>query len=62
MASTFTMGRALGLSEGRRAYAIHWSIAAVAAALTARAWWSKLETKVPILAAATLLIPPYLWP
>lgn len=61
MASIFTFCRSLGVPE-TGAYAAHWSIAAIAAALTARAWWLNLDTKVPILASATLLVPPYLWP
>lgn len=61
LASVFAFCRFLGVPQ-TAAYAIHWSVAAVAAGVTARAWWLNLETKVPILAAATLLIPPYIWP
>jgi hypothetical protein len=34
--------------------------AALAAAVTAVAWWRGWEEKVPVLAAATMLVPPYL--
>ena len=40
---------------------VHGIVALAAAALTARAWAFDLEPKVPILAAATLLVPPYLF-
>lgn len=45
----------------RVALLVHGIVAAGAAALTARAWWRKDEARVPILAAATLLVPPYLF-
>jgi glycosyl transferase family 87 len=60
MASTFALLRALGVPTAA-ALLIHGAIALGAAVLTARAWALKLETRVPILAAATLLIPPYLF-
>jgi alpha-1,2-mannosyltransferase len=43
------------------AFAIHGVVALAAAALTARAWALRLEERIPILAAATLLVPPYLF-
>jgi hypothetical protein len=60
LATTFAMLRALG-APAKLAIVIHVLIAFGAAALTARAWTLRLETRVPILAAATLLIPPYLF-
>lgn len=41
--------------------AVHCAIALAAAALTARAWAFDHDAKVQVLAAATLLIPPYLF-
>jgi hypothetical protein len=43
------------------AFAIHGVVALAAAALTARAWALRLEERIPILAASTLLVPPYLF-
>lgn len=60
LASTFALLRACDVPPAP-ALLIHCGIALAAAALTARAWALKLETRVPILAAATLLIPPYLF-
>ena len=60
LASTFALLRALGVPTAP-ALVIHGAVALAAAALTARAWALKLDTRVPILAAATLLIPPYLF-
>jgi hypothetical protein len=60
MASTFALLRALGVPTAP-ALLIHGAIALAAAALTARAWALKLDSRGPILAAATLLIPPYLF-
>jgi hypothetical protein len=59
MASPFALARSAGVPQ-QLALAIHGAIAAVAALVTARAWWLRLDTRVPILAAATLLAPPYL--
>lgn len=60
LASTFALLRALGMPAAP-ALLIHGAVALAAAALTARAWALKLDTRVPVLAAATLLIPPYLF-
>lgn len=59
LASTFAMLRSFGVPAAA-AMAIHGAVALFATALTARAWALKLETRIPILAAATLLITPYL--
>lgn len=56
--SPFALARFAGVAQ-TPALAIHTIIALTAAALTARAWWLKLNERVPILAAATMLIPPY---
>lgn len=60
LASPFALLRLSGLPQGP-ALAIHALIAVIAAAATWRAWALRLEERVPILAAATLLIPPYLF-
>ena len=60
LASTFALLRWVGLSD-RAALLVHGAIALGAAALTARAWALKLDERIPILAAATLLVPPYLF-
>lgn len=60
LASPFALLRWFGVPKAV-ALAIHGAIALGAAALTARAWALDHEAKVPILAAATLLIPPYLF-
>jgi hypothetical protein len=60
LASSYALLRALGV-PGTPAMLIHAAIALGAAALTARAWALKLEQRLPILAAATLLITPYLF-
>lgn len=59
LASTFAMLRSFGV-PAQTAMAIHGAIAIAAAGQTARAWALRIETRVPILAAATLLITPYL--
>jgi hypothetical protein len=59
MASTFAFGRYLGLPQNV-ALGLHAVVALTAAAVTARAWWFGSDQRVPILAAASLLIPPYL--
>jgi hypothetical protein len=58
LASPFALARFLGLQQSS-ALMVHSAVAFVAAALTARAWWLRLEERVPILAAATLLMSPY---
>lgn len=60
LASPFALLRSLGIPT-TPALLIHAAVGLAAAALTARAWALKLEARVPILAAATLLIPPYLF-
>jgi alpha-1,2-mannosyltransferase len=60
LASSYAMLRALGVPD-TPAMLIHAAVALGAAALTARAWALKLEQRVPILAAATLLVTPYLF-
>jgi hypothetical protein len=59
VASPFALARFVGLSQVA-ALSMHSIIATVATILAARAWWLKLDERVPILAAAALLIPPYL--
>jgi hypothetical protein len=58
LASPFALARFAGLPQGL-ALLIHIIVAIVATAATARAWWLKLDQRIPILAAATLLVPPY---
>jgi hypothetical protein len=60
LASTFAMLRSLGV-PATPAMAIHVVIALGAAALTGRAWALELDQRVPILAAASLLVTPYLF-
>ena len=60
MASPFAFARYLGASAAV-ALAIHSVIAATAAMIVWRAWRRGWEGRVPILAAATILIPPYLF-
>jgi hypothetical protein len=59
LASPFALARFAGLPQAA-ALAIHAAIAAAATLATFRAWWLRLDTRVPILATATLLVPPYL--
>jgi hypothetical protein len=59
IASIFGFARWLGLSQSV-SLAIHCIIAALAALLAARAWWIKTKQRVAILAAATILVPPYI--
>lgn len=59
-ASVFAVGRFIGLPQ-LPAMALQAIAAASAAAVTWRAWARELPTRVPILAAATLLVPPYLF-
>ena len=58
LASPFALARFVGIPQ-TPALIIHAVIAVVATALTARAWWLKLDERIPILATATMLIPPY---
>ena len=58
IASIFSFARWLGLSQSI-ALAAHSIVAAFAALLAARAWWLAAKSRVAILAAATILIPPY---
>jgi alpha-1,2-mannosyltransferase len=60
LASPFALLRYLGLAQSA-ALAGHSVIAIAAAAAAARAWALKLDERIPILAAATLLVPPYLF-
>jgi hypothetical protein len=59
LASPFALARDVGLSQ-TVALGIHAAIAAAATLATVRAWRLGLDTRVPILATATLLVPPYL--
>jgi hypothetical protein len=59
-ASTYALARFLGASASAAA-AVHWSVAALATVLCWRAWRQAARHKVATLAAATLLIPPYLF-
>lgn len=58
IASPFGLARFSGIPQPA-ALSIHILIAALATALTARAWWLKLDERIPILAASTMLISPY---
>jgi hypothetical protein len=60
LASPFALARFVGLPQAQ-ALALHSIIAVIAIALTARAWRLGLEERVPILATATMLVPPYLF-
>ena len=60
LASTFAMFRFLGIPQAPALW-LHVLVASAATAATAWAWWRRIEARVPLLAAATLLIPPYLW-
>jgi hypothetical protein len=60
LASMFALLRYLGVPQGP-ALVIHAVIALGAAAMTAHSWATRSERRVPILAAATLLVPPYLF-
>jgi alpha-1,2-mannosyltransferase len=59
LASVFAFARYFGLTS-ELALGVHFAVAAVAATLTARAWWLKSDERVPILAAGTLLVSPYI--
>jgi hypothetical protein len=56
--SPFALARYAGLAQAA-ALSIHGFVAVAATALTARAWWLKLDERIPILAASTMLISPY---
>jgi hypothetical protein len=58
IASPFGLARFSGVPQ-TAALTIHFLIAVTATALTARAWWLKLDARIPILAASTMLISPY---
>jgi hypothetical protein len=58
LASPFALARFFGLAQ-TPALLIQSVIASIAAILTARAWWLRLDQRVPILATATILVPPY---
>ena len=60
MASPFAAMRFIGIPH-RLALAIHLVVAAAAIAVTCRAWWNRLENRAATLAAASMLIPPYLF-
>jgi hypothetical protein len=60
LASTYALARFVGAS-GPVASVVHWSVAGLAAGLCWRAWRQGARDKVAMLAAATLLIPPYLF-
>lgn len=57
--SVFAFVRWFGVDR-TAAYAIHFVAAAAAVVVTWRAWAGDWEQKVPVLAAATLLVPPYM--
>jgi hypothetical protein len=58
LASPFALARFAGLAQAPALF-IHVVVAAVAVIVTARAWWLRLDTRIPMLAAATMLVPPY---
>jgi hypothetical protein len=60
LASVFALVRSFGASE-TAALIVHSAIAVAAAALTARSWWIGSDYRIPTLAAATMLISPYIW-
>lgn len=60
LASVFALFRYLGVPQSTALW-LHGIVAVGAAAVTAWAWWRKHDARMPILAAATLLIPPYVW-
>jgi hypothetical protein len=60
LASVFAFARHLGVPQ-QPALVLHAIIALGATALVWRAWSRKSELRVPVLAAAILLIPPYLF-
>ena len=58
LASVFAVARSAGASQTLASLA-HLIVALIATALTAHAWWLKQPSRIPILAASTLLISPY---
>ena len=60
LASSFALLRWFGVPKDP-ALLIHCAIALAAAAVTWRSWALRLEHRVPVLAAASLLVPPYLF-
>ena len=60
LASVFASLRFLGAPQPV-ALAVQATVAVVALALVCRAWWIDLDGKAPMVAAATLLVPPYLF-
>jgi hypothetical protein len=60
LASTFALLRWFGVPKNG-ALVAHGAVALGAAAVVARAWARKLDERVAILAAGTLLVPPYLF-
>lgn len=60
LASPFAFVRWFGASQAT-AWVVHGGIAVLASIMVWRAWRLDWEAKIPILAAATLLIPPYIF-
>lgn len=60
LVSPFALARFWGTPQSL-ALAIHAIVAVTAVAITTRAWWLDLDEKIPVLAAATLLISPYIF-
>ncbi|MFL6726981.1 MAG: glycosyltransferase family 87 protein [Sphingomicrobium sp.] len=60
LASPFAFCRLLGIPR-EHSLAVQAVVAILAGAVTWRAWWLGLNSRGPVLAAATLLIPPYLF-
>jgi hypothetical protein len=60
LASAFALARFFGVTPGA-AWVIQGATAAIAAIVVFRSWRLGFDGKVPILAAATLLVPPYLF-
>jgi hypothetical protein len=60
LASVFASLRFIGVPQ-RAALASQAVVAIIAIALVCRAWWLGLEERAPMLAAASLLVPPYLF-
>jgi hypothetical protein len=60
VASTFAFFRKLGTPE-TPALVLHAIVALAATLATARVWWLRTDERVPILASAAILIPPYIF-
>lgn len=60
LASVFASMRFMGASQPV-ALGVQAAVAIIAIALVCRAWWFDLDGKEPMVAAATLLVPPYLF-